>query len=290
MDFTLKNAFYGDEDNRLPNDSDQYDFDSYIYSINPFNSDQAIRDIIAEPIIWFNLRSEIGPRALGHRSILCDPRNMVSKKRLNEIKQRQWWRPIAPIILSDYLSDWFLEAYDSPYMLHAFKVKEEKASLIESVLHLDGTARVQTLDKEIDEDLYNFLLSFYHATGIPIIGNTSLNDHGEPIVNSIPQAMNFALRKGIKIIYINNSRIELHNHHLYLEQKPLKRSKHIWNKHHNSKDNILSDLNPLGLDLELLTFYYRFPELMSKYDITNPLDVDFIHRLKKKFYNVNAFR
>ena len=290
MDFTLKNAFYGDEDiNTQSYNHGDFDFGKYIYSVNPFNEDQAIKDIIKEPIIWFNSRAEIGPRALGHRSILCDPRNVESKKRLNQIKQRQWWRPVAPIILSDYLNDWFSDAHSSPYMLHTFKIKDEKASLVEAILHLDGTARVQTLDKESDKELYNFILSFHNYTGVPMIGNTSLNDRGEPIINSIPQALNFALRKGIKIIYANNSRIELHNHNLYQEIFPLKRDEQTWTAHYENKDNILNNLNPLALDDELLTFFYRFPLLMSKYSIKKPNDVDIIRRLKKKIYNINAF-
>jgi predicted NodU family carbamoyl transferase len=291
MDFTLKNAFYGDEDkNTPPYNHDDYDFSKYIYSVNSFGGEQAIKDIIEGPIIWFDSRAEMGPRALGHRSILCDPRNAESKKKLNEIKQRQWWRPVAPIVLHDSLNDWFSEAHDSPYMLHAFYIKDEKASLVEAILHLDGTARVQTLGKESDEDLYNFILLFYHYTGIPMIGNTSLNDRGEPIIDSIPQAINFALRKGIKIIYANKNRIELHNHNLYPEKLPLKRNEKIWTMHHKNKNEILKDLNPLFLDEELLAFYYRFPLLMSKYNIKSPNDVDVICRLKKKIYNTNAFR
>jgi predicted NodU family carbamoyl transferase len=290
MDFILKNAFYGDEDKNSPLYDNDYDFSKYIYSIESFNGSQAIIDIIEEPIIWFNSRAEIGPRALGHRSILCDPRSAKSKKRLNEIKQRQWWRPVAPIVLSDYLNDWFSEAHNSPYMLHAFKINDEKASLVEAILHLDRTARVQTLEKESDEELYKFILLFHHCTGIPMIGNTSLNDRGEPIISSVPQAINFALRKGIKVIYANNNRIELHNHNLYPEVCPLKRNDQTWTVHYENKNEILNDLNPLTLDDELLTFYYRFPLLMSKYSIKNPNDVDIIRRLKKKIYNVNVFR
>lgn len=99
-----------------------------------------------EPIIWFESRTEIGPRALGHRSILCDPRNIQSKNKVNIIKQRQWWRTVAPIILEEYIKDWFQEIYRSPYMLHAFKIREDKAARVRAVLRLNNTARVQTLD------------------------------------------------------------------------------------------------------------------------------------------------
>lgn len=245
IEFSLESAYYGDEDKGdWLNDYERYGYKEYIYSIQPLDYTQAIKDLMNEPIIWFKSRAEIGPRALGHRSILCDPRNIQSKNKVNMIKQRQWWRPVAPIILEEYIEDWFQENYRSPYMLHAFKIREDKAARVRAVLHLDNTARVQTVDNHSNCNLYNFILEFLNKTGIPMVGNTSLNDKGEPIINSIPQVINFALRKRIKVMYINGKRVKLHNHNSYLDMTPLKRDEHIWVKNYIDKEKLMKKIIP----------------------------------------------
>lgn len=147
------------------------------------------------PIVWYDGQSESGPRALGHRSIIADPRSIRNKDLINLYKQRQWWRPVAPIILEDFLEEWFENAYPSPYMLNNFVIRQEKKELVPAILHLDLTARVQTINQESDEALYHVIQNFYERTGIPIVCNTSLNDRGEPIIETVEQAFNFALRK-----------------------------------------------------------------------------------------------
>lgn len=150
------------------------------------------------PIVWYDGQSESGPRALGHRSIIADPRSIRNKDLINLYKQRQWWRPVAPIILEDFLEEWFENAYPSPYMLNNFVIRQEKKELVPAILHLDLTARVQTINQESDEALYHVIQNFYERTGIPIVCNTSLNDRGEPIIETVEQAFNFALRKKLR--------------------------------------------------------------------------------------------
>jgi carbamoyltransferase len=126
-------------------------------------------------------RAEYGPRALGNRSILADPRDPNIKDRVNLIKKRELFRPFAPVVMEEYASEWFDMDYSSPYM--QFTPKCLKPELIPSVVHADGTSRVQTVNKKQHPGLYAVLEKFYEKTGIPILLNTSLNIKGQPILN-----------------------------------------------------------------------------------------------------------
>jgi len=133
---------------------------------------------------WFQGGSEFGPRALGQRSILADPRDPQMHHRLNEqVKHRQWFRPYAPAVLLEHLSEWFDLDVPSPHMLLVAPVRPEKAKLIPAIVHVDGTARVQTVAPG-DGPYREVVERFYELTGVPVILNTSFNDHGEPIVET----------------------------------------------------------------------------------------------------------
>ena len=126
-------------------------------------------------------RAEFGPRALGNRSILADPRNPDIKDKVNKIKKRELFRPFAPVVMEEYASEWFDMDYTSPYMQYTPKCL--KPDLIPSVVHHDGTSRVQTVNKDQHPGLYKLLEMFYNETGIPILLNTSLNIKGQPLLN-----------------------------------------------------------------------------------------------------------
>ena len=126
-------------------------------------------------------RAEFGPRALGNRSILADPRDPNIKDKVNEIKKRELFRPFAPMVLEEEADKWFDIDFDSPYMQYA--VKCLKPELIPSVVHKDGTSRVQTVSKEQHPDLHELLLKWYKISGVPILLNTSLNIKGQPLLN-----------------------------------------------------------------------------------------------------------
>ena len=128
-----------------------------------------------------NGRAEFGPRALGNRSILADPRDPNIKDKVNQIKQREKFRPFAPVILEEYASEWFDMSFTSPYMQYAVKCK--KPHLIPSVVHYDGTSRVQTVDKTQHPGLHELLTKWYNKTGVPILLNTSLNIKNQPLLN-----------------------------------------------------------------------------------------------------------
>lgn len=207
FEFKFSNAYQGDADNDLQ--KSLLEFAPYIEKVSKCSPAEIAEDIIGDVIVWFEGKGEIGPRALGHRSLLANPCDICAKDRLNKIKQRQWWRPVAPIILEDELNNWFQMSYRSPYMLHNFVVFPDMASKIPAILHLDNTARIQTIRKEDDSFLYKVIEEFSKKEGVPIICNTSLNDKGEPIIDTIKGALNFAIKKNIHIVYINHIRIQL---------------------------------------------------------------------------------
>jgi carbamoyltransferase len=126
-------------------------------------------------------RAEFGPRALGNRSILADPRDPDIKDKVNRIKKRELFRPFAPVVMAEHASEWFDMDYESPYMQYTPKCL--KPDLIPSVVHADGTSRVQTVTREQHQGLYDLLNKFYNETGVPILLNTSLNIKGQPLLN-----------------------------------------------------------------------------------------------------------
>jgi len=143
-------------------------------------------------------RAEYGPRALGNRSILADPRDPNIKDKVNMIKKRELFRPFAPVIMEEYASDWFDMDFSSPYMQYTVKCK--KPNLIPSVVHRDGTSRVQTVNKDQHEGLYNTLKKWNDITGVPILLNTSLNIKGQPLLNDQNDINEWEQFYGTKII------------------------------------------------------------------------------------------
>ncbi|HEY2249862.1 MAG TPA: carbamoyltransferase C-terminal domain-containing protein [Planctomycetaceae bacterium] len=133
---------------------------------------------------WFQGRMEFGPRALGGRSILASPRNADMQSRLNELKDREDFRPVAPVVLEEHAAEWFTNGRPSPFMLFVFDVEADKAEKIPAVRHVDGTARIQTINRQQHPEYYDLLQAFYQRTGVPVLVNTSFNTRGEPIVCS----------------------------------------------------------------------------------------------------------
>jgi len=152
---------------------------------------------------WYQGRLEWGPRALGNRSILADPRNAKMKDILNEkIKHRESFRPFAPSILEEYASDYFELDIPSPYMLLVAKVK--KPEKIPAVTHVDGTGRLQTVSKQSNVLYYDLINEFYKLTDVPVLINTSMNVRGEPIVNTPEEAFDMLLKTDMDYIVMGN--------------------------------------------------------------------------------------
>ena len=148
---------------------------------------------------------EWGPRALGNRSILADPRNLKIREDLNvKIKKREIFRPFAPSILLKEAGNWFENFNEEiPYMSQVLKFKKDKMNLVPAVVHIDGTGRLQTVTEKHNTRFYNLINSFFLITGIPMLLNTSFNEN-EPIVHKPEEAINCFLRTQMDLLVLQN--------------------------------------------------------------------------------------
>jgi carbamoyltransferase len=165
--------------------------------------------LIASGVVgWFNGRAEFGPRALGGRSIIADPRNPNAKDLLNlKIKRRESFRPFAPSILKEHTAEYFTRSDEVPFMEKVFPIRPEKHGVIPAVTHVDGTGRLQTVDRHISPRYYDLIERFRQKTGVPILLNTSFNEN-EPIVNTPQEAIDCYLRTKMDMLVIENCVIE----------------------------------------------------------------------------------
>jgi carbamoyltransferase len=169
-----------------------------------------IVDKLVEPGVvgWFSGRAEFGPRALGGRSILADPRNMNAKDLLNlKIKRRESFRPFAPSILKEYTSEYFEKVEDVPFMEKVFPIRQDKRASIPAVTHVDGTGRLQTVMKDVSPRYHALIEAFRRRTGVPILLNTSFNEN-EPIVNTPKEALDCFLRTQMDMLVLENCVVE----------------------------------------------------------------------------------
>lgn len=155
---------------------------------------------------WFSGRTEFGPRALGNRSILVDPRDATNKDRVNlKIKFRESFRPFAPVVLEEFADEYFdMNGNRSPYMILAFDVREGKSKVIPAVTHVDNTARVQTINKLQNKKYWNLINEFFKITGVPVLLNTSFNRAGEVMVNTPKEAINTFLGSDLDALVLEN--------------------------------------------------------------------------------------
>jgi carbamoyltransferase len=153
---------------------------------------------------WMSGRAEFGPRALGGRSIIADPRRSDAKALLNgKIKRRESFRPFAPSILKEHVADYFELDEPVPFMEKVFPIRKEKQEIIPAVTHVDGTGRLQTVDRLVSPRYYALIEAFYHKTGVPILLNTSFNEN-EPIVNQPVEAIDCYLRTQMDMLVMEN--------------------------------------------------------------------------------------
>jgi len=166
---------------------------------------------------WFQGRSEFGPRALGNRSILADPRDPEMKDHLNRrVKHRQSFRPFAPIVLAERAAEIFDSDQESPFMMLAAAVRPHWRERIPAIVHVDGTARLQTVRQEDNPILHALLKEFESLTGIPVLLNTSFNVKGEPIVETPGNALACFLGTGIDCLVLHDLLITKNSLHRIL--------------------------------------------------------------------------
>jgi len=196
---------YSDEEIKLFLDSKNISYESFEGITLLQKTAQLIAD--GNVVGWYQGKMEWGPRALGNRSILADPRRADMKDILNaKIKHRESFRPFAPSIMEEFESEYFEMDIPSPYMLMVSPVKKPKE--IPAVTHVDGTGRLQTVSKESNELYYSLINEFYKITGVPVIINTSMNVMGEPIVNTPEQAYSMILKTDMDYIVMGNNIIK----------------------------------------------------------------------------------
>lgn len=181
---------------------------TYIESEHPGKD---IAKLVANGCIVANFqgRLEFGPRALGNRSLIADPRKMDMWIKLNRLKGRELWRPLAPAVLFEKQGEFFESTKFSPYMTINSRILKEKQKYLEAVTHVDGTARVQSVTKEYNPGFYSIIEEFYNLTGIPVVINTSFNVKGEPIVATPEKALQSAVTMKLDYLAIGNYIIDL---------------------------------------------------------------------------------
>lgn len=167
--------------------------------------------LVQDSIIgWFQGAMEFGPRALGARSILASPLSPNMQGRLNDIKDREDFRPVAPVVLEEEATNWFVHAGVSPFMLFVYDVRPDQANRIPAVRHVDGTARVQTVNRAQHPLYYDLIKAFQRRTGVPVLVNTSFNTRGEPIVCSPRDAVESFWTSPLDALVIGSFILEKH--------------------------------------------------------------------------------
>lgn len=165
-----------------------------------------VANLIADEkiVCLYQGRSEAGPRALGNRSILFDPSVVNGKDIVNEVKHREWFRPFAGTVLAENAADWFdfRSRTDSPFMMYAVNVLEDKQSLIPAITHVDGTCRIQTVTAEQNKHYYDLINEFYKIKDIPILFNTSFNLAGDPLVETVKEALDTLRKSELKYLWL----------------------------------------------------------------------------------------
>jgi carbamoyltransferase len=161
----------------------------------PFEEPEDIAETVAEElardgiVAWFQGRSEYGPRALGHRSLMAHPGRAENLERLNRVKGREEFRPVAPMVVADRAAEIFTGQLPSPYMLFVHDVADAWRERIPAVVHVDGTARIQTVEERREPLVARMLHAFERRTGLPVVVNTSLNTAGRPMVDDPRDAL-----------------------------------------------------------------------------------------------------
>ena len=161
-------------------------------------------------IAIFQNHSEWGPRALGNRSMLFDPRIPDAKDIVNAAKKREWYRPLSGTIMLEYVNEYFemLTIKESPYMSFAIKAKQKAIETVPSIVHKDGTSRIQTVTEKQNKNYYELIKSFYERTNVPLLLNTSFNLAGDPLVETLEHAIETINNSDIDYLYLPHGEIQ----------------------------------------------------------------------------------
>jgi carbamoyltransferase len=222
--FVMRHVYYGSEhsENRIREDLDLAGCHFHKLTEDDLVARAAEQIADAKVVGWFQGRMEFGPRALGNRSILADPRRKEMKDILNSrIKHREPFRPFCPSILAERAGEYFETDYPSPFMVVAYKIKPEQRDRIPAVTHGDGTGRLQTVERDVNPLYWKLIHKFGEITGVPVLLNTSFNEN-EPIVSTPAEAIACFLRTRMDVLFIGPYVLyKTENLHLGSHQKAL---------------------------------------------------------------------
>ncbi len=216
--FVMDHAYYGPEYGDGAVDkavfARQADLDEANCTFHRVRSERELCARTAEQVAkgnvvgWFQGRMEWGPRALGNRSIVCDPRRADMKDILNhKIKRRESFRPFAPSVIREAVGEWFETDYDVPFMLQVYQIREEKRAQIPAVTHVNGSGRLQSVTEAQNARYYHLIEAFRDITGVPIVLNTSFNEN-EPVVNTPAEALDCFLRTKMDLLVMGDLMIQ----------------------------------------------------------------------------------
>jgi carbamoyltransferase len=216
--FVMDHAYYGPEYSDGAVDkavfARQADLDEASCTLHRVRSERELCARTAEQVAkgnvvgWFQGRMEWGPRALGNRSIVCDPRRADMKDILNhKIKRRESFRPFAPSVIREAVGEWFETDYDVPFMLQVYQIREEKRAQIPAVTHVNGSGRLQSVTEAQNARYYHLIEAFRDITGVPIVLNTSFNEN-EPVVNTPAEALDCFLRTKMDLLVMGDLMIQ----------------------------------------------------------------------------------
>jgi carbamoyltransferase len=181
-----------------------------IYSVTPLSVAKILAD--GKMIALYQGKEESGPRALGNRSFLFDPRNPNGRDIVNEVKKREKFRPFAGTVLEEHAHDWFdmVSLESSPHMMYAVNVYPDKTDLVPALQHNDGTSRIQTVNSNQNAHYYNLIEKFYELTGVPMLLNTSFNLAGDTLVHTMDDAVRTCRESGVKYLYCPEKQMIIH--------------------------------------------------------------------------------
>jgi carbamoyltransferase len=203
----LETVYFGTE---FSNEEIEKELEEIKIKYEKVNPSKAGADLIAEGKVigWFQGAMEYGPRALGNRSVLADPRNPKMREKINKyLKRREWFMPFAPSMLDKAKEEYLVNAIESPFMIMAFDVQKNKIKDFPAAIHVDGTTRPQTVKKEFNEKYWKLIKQFEKNTGIPIVLNTSFNKHGCVMVRTPVEALNHLFWNCVEELIIGDYRV-----------------------------------------------------------------------------------
>lgn len=237
------------------------EFHDAIRSVDGFDPEVFLADIARGPVAWLEGRAGAGPRDIGMRALLADPRERHARDAVNHVKGRRPWTPLCGVVLEDHVADWFRDGRPSSYMREAFELLPDRAALVPGLGDAFGAVRVHTVPTEEATQLARALRAFLDATGIPALGATSLNGAGEPIADTCGEAFDICQRLGVETVYVKGERVAFDVSDPAPDRAPRRRPlAGLYERTDSDRVEIWKRLNEKGFDTEAVFVASQVPE------------------------------